>query len=132
MSRKRSGNIVYVPNEYIYVLIDPRDDKPRYVGRTQYPDRRYEQHLMRTSGPTKAWVAELKQAGIVPKMVVLQEIVQFHACSAEQKTIERYIAEGASLLNKNHTQRSARNKNIVNPDGSQFVKPDPFKKKEAC
>lgn len=90
------------PTGHVYVLRDPRDPTPRYVGVTlQHPDRRLQQHL--TAGrsmrhlPVARWVGSLLKSGVTPVMELLP--VAGDPYEAEVATIEVYRALGYPLLN---------------------------------
>jgi len=63
-----------VPHYYIYALLDPRDNQPRYVGRTQNPHRREKQFCsFRTNNPDlKSWLIELRVFSLKPIYKILQ------------------------------------------------------------
>lgn len=56
----------------IYKLVDPRDGRARYVGKTSAPKTRLEAHRTRPQGPRlRPWIAELAALGLAPDMVAL-------------------------------------------------------------
>ena len=63
---------------YIYVLIDPRDNNIRYVGKTVNPKKRLENHLvpsrLRTISHKNSWIKDLLKNNLKPKMVLLETI----------------------------------------------------------
>src|ERR1700742_1418287 len=76
------------PTIFIYVLIDPRDGKVRYVGKSNNPKRRLTRHncIAESKGLRRAkWIGELRSLGLTATMEVLE------ACSADNwKERERY------------------------------------------
>ena len=82
--------------EYIYYLIDPRDNVVRYVGKSANPERRYKQHLSKLDKlmtPKRRWIEELFALKLVPKCKVVErcegngrEREQFHV-SLNEATI---------------------------------------------
>lgn len=55
----------------IYSLADPRSGACRYVGRSRNPQRRARQILAHPhSKPLRRWAAELRAAGLQPRLVV--------------------------------------------------------------
>lgn len=63
--------------QIIYGLLDPRTDAFYYVGYTGNPKRRLSDHIKGTGdrNPDKdAWIAELHVAGLLPEIVVLEEV----------------------------------------------------------
>ena len=60
---------------YVYSLIDPRTDRIRYVGQTNNPLRRYNEHVKSTEFTSKGkWVQELRDLGLKPRIVLLDEV----------------------------------------------------------
>ncbi len=87
----------------IYALVDPRDNKIRYVGRTIEAKRRLQQHLQEVAVNKKKsqWLRELKQLGIIPRMEIL-ESMKCEAIDAERRETDwiRYLLDqGTPLTN---------------------------------
>lgn len=87
---------------HVYVLRDPRDSTPRYVGVTlQLPAKRLQQHV--TAGrsmrhlPVARWIGSLLKAGLEPVMEVLPSAGDPY--EVEVVTIAAYRALGYPLLN---------------------------------
>jgi len=62
---------------YVYYLIDPRTKEVKYVGKTKNPPSRYKQHITKldkTMTPKKRWLLELRSKGLMPKMIIAQEV----------------------------------------------------------
>ncbi|MGD8501166.1 MAG: GIY-YIG nuclease family protein [Phycisphaerales bacterium] len=76
---------------FIYALKDPRNSDIRYVGKSNYPERRFWQHLNMGQNVTKtAWIDELAALGLKPELVILEEV----DTAAWQDTERRWIAKG--------------------------------------
>lgn len=61
----------------IYVLIDPRDNKVRYVGKANNVSQRYRAHLNRARAHQthkKNWLIQLKKEGLKPIIEVIDEV----------------------------------------------------------
>lgn len=88
----------------IYVLIDPRDNQVRYVGRTTNLEHRYKQHLVPINGSTlekKNWIQELRQLGLQPLLSVIDSADnRVDASAKETYWIHHYTQTGAILLNQ--------------------------------
>lgn len=88
----------------IYCLIDPRDGRVRYVGRTtQSLVRRLQGHCdsatrYRSQTPLTRWLRELLAAGQSPRIRSLAVVSDVLADQAERETIARY----PDLLNVTH------------------------------
>lgn len=64
---------------FIYVLIDPRDNAIRYVGKSDDPQHRLGVHMSEREkvAPHKSrWVAQLKKLGLRPLIYVIEEVPQ--------------------------------------------------------
>lgn len=88
----------------IYVLVDPRDNQVRYVGRTTNLEQRYKQHLVPINGSTlekRDWIQELRQLGLQPLLSVIDSADNRADASAkETHWIHHYTQSGAILLNQ--------------------------------
>jgi DNA-binding XRE family transcriptional regulator len=77
---------------YIYGLIDVRDNSIRYIGRTKNVFARLGQHLLDEGEPTPkgAWLTELRQLGLYPKLKVLEKVSASENINQVAKERERY------------------------------------------
>lgn len=104
---------------YFYALIDPQTKEIIYVGKTNNPPRRYEQHRSNPENhsgniPKSIWIDSLNRAGIIPIMYVLDCREMWHP---EEKTLEKnYIQqfwnEGHPLVNHQAGWMRTRNKKV--------------------
>jgi hypothetical protein len=86
----------------IYVLIDPRDKTPRYVGITDCPPWRLREHLRNLEGgrEKRAWIRELQQSGLAPSMEELETVpTQAMARQRERWWTRHYLQLGIPLTN---------------------------------
>ena len=86
----------------IYQLSDPRDGKPRYVGLSSNVFNRFAQHILSQGNKAKVgWINELKQAGLLPLLQILEENIPTidEAKCREKEWIQRVQAAGAQLTN---------------------------------
>ena len=86
----------------IYVLIDPRTEEIRYVGRTsKKPEERLFGHIYRSNrGCHKdRWIRQLRRAGLVPRMVVIQRVPLLCWREAERYWIGHFNSIGCPLTN---------------------------------
>lgn len=61
--------------DYIYALCDPRDNRVRYIGKTNNLRRRYGQHLIeKTKTHRTRWIQSLIEIGLAPHLIVIEEI----------------------------------------------------------
>lgn len=87
---------------FIYALLDPRDNKVRYIGSTKNPKYRYLRHFTRPINPlVDVWIRELKELNLKPLMVTLAEEPggMIHAKSLEDQYIYDYELYQGGLLN---------------------------------
>ncbi len=87
---------------FIYGLVDPRTQTLRYVGKAKDPRRRYVVHLSRAKrlrGHKEAWVESLRNAGIRPEMVVIEEVKTSEWQTAERFWIGFFRHIGVDLVN---------------------------------
>ena len=85
----------------VYALGDPRTGEVRYVGIAQDVYKHYTQHLINPhSSRISAWMDEIKVAGIVPTLAVLEsDVGEDLIFEREKYWIRYYLDLGASLLN---------------------------------
>lgn len=87
----------------LYILIDPRDNEIRYVGKTvQKLHRRLSGHLLdaRTAQNKRArWIAKLLRLGYLPRIELVQTVPESDWQSAEQYWIGYYRSLGCDLVN---------------------------------
>ena len=62
-------------NTYIYILIDPRDDNVRYVGKSDNPSIRFNRHIRDRAHTHKTnWIKQLSELGLLPKIKIIDEV----------------------------------------------------------
>src|SRR5262245_9119157 len=97
------------PPYFIYALIDPRTSEIRYVGVTQHPQYRFQEHLTSAAHDTprdarEAWLRELRLAGLKPYLRILEKAPPGEANIRETWWI-RYLAERGMLTNWQYARR---------------------------
>lgn len=86
----------------IYVLIDPRDNKVRYVGKANNVSQRYKAHLNRARKHQihKAnWIKQLKELGLKPIIEVIDVVPVDEWIYWETYWIGQFKAWGFDLIN---------------------------------
>ncbi len=88
----------------IYVLVDPRNNAIRYVGRTNEPQRRFRQHLNSpyVENPAKyLWLQDLKKHDLLPRIEILEGVNGTLKDVGIRETvwIEHFKSIGTELLN---------------------------------
>lgn len=89
---------------YIYVLVDPREGLPRYVGKSLAPEQRMAEHLSHSTTKDKAnpkgiWIAALQGIGHRPFMVLIDRCKRSEEVNREKKWIAHFEALGVKLFN---------------------------------
>ena len=79
----------------IYVLIDPRDDTVRYVGRSFDPTTRLAYHIAESAGRKGRWIKDLESVGMVPRMEIIDRAALNEWESAEQTWVQFYAMRGS-------------------------------------
>jgi hypothetical protein len=104
----------------IYVLIDPRDGKVRYVGKANNISQRYQAHLNRARDHQthkRNWINELKKLKLKPILSIIDEVPIHEWVYWEEYWITQMKAWGFNLTN--HTNGG---------DGCTFGNQTSFKK----
>lgn len=102
----------------IYGLRDPRTGAVRYIGSSEHIERRYWHHVEKVArdnsgGPWKrAWMMELRRAGLKPDLLILQEIADGNLRDAECAFIADYELVGWADLNINFTSKVQKTTNM--------------------
>ena len=68
---------MFYRNYFVYELIDPRTDTPRYVGITATPNHRWRSHIDDSDTQNRekrAWIRELMEEGLVPDMQIIERV----------------------------------------------------------
>ena len=88
----------------IYTILDPRDNKIRYVGKSVDFDYRKLRHLYNAKKSTRshkdAWIRGILKSGLNPIFEVLDECSEQNWKEVESYWIYQLIAWGFSLLNE--------------------------------
>jgi hypothetical protein len=87
----------------IYGLVDPRNGHIRYIGQTMKPKTRLAAHCsdVGLAGAVKkaAWIKELKEVGMKPQLLELENVPVDEANSCESFYIDYFKMLGADLTN---------------------------------
>ena len=88
---------------YIYALCHPHTNEIRYVGKARDLNKRYSQHLHKSSLSKPSyknfWVLSLLSKGLFPKMIVLDCVANTEEDNAEKYWIDELKDVGCSLTN---------------------------------
>ena len=87
---------------YIYILIDPITQHVRYVGKTNKPRSRFNEHISKCSKYNNYkdnWLNSLKKKGLAPEMVIIDETLDEDWEFLEQWYIELFRSWGFKLTN---------------------------------
>jgi hypothetical protein len=88
----------------IYALIDPRDQKIRYIGKTEKPIlARLAGHLATPTNPAmRVWINALSLQGLTPRIESVTTVPVARLDAEEKRQIEWHAAHGHRLLNAPH------------------------------
>jgi len=98
MTRTRQGAV--------YALIDPRDNKIRYIGKTTQPVlTRLAGHLAQPTNPAmRAWINGLSLGGMIPRVEAVATASEAQLDAEEKRQISRHLKQGHRLLNAPYYQ----------------------------
>lgn len=82
----------------IYVLVNPESNQVVYVGKSNAPATRFNDHI-------RSWQGEYQY---IPRMYVIEEVPELLADEREQHYISKFISSGSSILN--YQARSSHHK----------------------
>lgn len=95
---------------FIYALIDPRDQTIRYIGKSDDPHKRLLVHLREKSDTYKnRWIKSLQSQGLVPELLIVEEVSRDQWGVREQYWIVYYREQGAALTNTEEGGLGRRN-----------------------
>jgi NUMOD3 motif-containing protein/GIY-YIG catalytic domain-containing protein len=88
-------------NTFIYVLVDPSSQQVRYIGKSNHPVRRLQEHLAcKTSNlHLTRWIKKLSAQGAQPSLSILEETPEECWQERECYWIAHFRALGAPLVN---------------------------------
>lgn len=119
---------IIMNNYVVYVIRDPRDSIPLYVGQTCDYEQRKEQHCQKAKGirpninvhNINAYIIDLYCIeNLLPQFEILEECIsENESLILETKWIEKLIVEGYPLLNRWKEHR----KIIIKKYSSTFLK----------
>lgn len=109
MTRTRQGTV--------YALIDPRDSKIRYVGKTTQPIlTRLAGHLAQPTNPAmRVWINGLSLAGLAPRIEAVTTAPEARLDAEEKRQISRHIKQGHRLLNAPYYQQHVADLSSIQP-----------------
>lgn len=94
----------------VYHLVDPRCRTVRYVGKTQTPKRRLQEHIKESleqqNTEKKRWIHELHRAGLQPVIVEVARFPREHLARGRE-SVECH-AHAATIYNIHDPAKGAR------------------------
>ena len=91
---------------FVYALIDPRTDLAFYIGQTGRPKRRLAGHLRMKTITSAGYIEELKEAGLKPKMIVLEKFpTRREAVTHESKLLSEHKTKCIPLANNKYGRK---------------------------
>lgn len=115
---------------FIYILKDPRNGVPRYVGKTKHPKERLRNHIGRpSSGAVKRWIVQLSRDGVLPEIEIIDkccgdewvELEAFYVIEYRAKYPDQMLnvlSGGKGPLDSDYTDeiRSAHKARMTSPE----------------
>lgn len=85
---------------YLYALIDPDLGTPKYIGITNNPDKRLQEHIKDTAATKKAkWISSLKEGGKLPTLKILRDTNDVHEVIQWEKECIEKLSNKYNLTN---------------------------------
>ena len=83
---------------YIYALVDPRDNRFRYVGKADNPKLRFSRHMqpkrLQVKSHKNTWLRGVLSIGVLPDLVILECVPRTRWQDAEKYWIAYFTAYG--------------------------------------
>jgi hypothetical protein len=90
-------------NIFIYILIDPRDNQIRYVGKTKNAHHRFYSHtapsMFKDKSHKSKWIKKMVEEGFLPILEVIETTDEYNWESREKYWIKYYKDLGYDLTN---------------------------------
>lgn len=85
---------------FIYALLEPDTNDVRYIGKSDNPKRRFQNHLTdKRKNHRTSWIKSLKNKGQEPLLIILEEVAFEIWQIRERHWISFYREKGADLVN---------------------------------
>jgi hypothetical protein len=97
----KSASLSVTESTFIYALRDPLDGEIHYIGKSDEPEARFQQHLIDHTGtPKTAWIQGLKSKNLRPQLEILEQVAVCGWHEQEQAWIDQGLSLGWPLTNK--------------------------------
>ncbi len=90
---------------YIYLLRCPIDNSPKYVGKSNDPNKRKDCHKSKSKtkdNPLSKWIRELNENNLKPIVEIIEEVDYPKWIEREKFYVKKYREEGHDLKNVNN------------------------------
>jgi hypothetical protein len=106
---------LYTPDSpyYIYGLIDPHNNKIKYIGKAKDPHNRFKSHLSKPSTLLNPWFKKLKSEGKEPILTILEVVEKYNALDIEKEYIKKYKDNNLYNINNNHKNSPEHLREII-------------------
>lgn len=117
---------------FIYELVDPETNKPRYIGKTNDPIKRFKKHLSDNKfgywTPKNKWISSLIEKGLKPIINILEETEENNINTLEIEYIKKYRelyndltndtdgGDGYDWTGRKHTDDTIERLKLCNPN----------------
>jgi len=99
-------------NSYIYFLLDPRNNKVRYIGITNDPKNRLDMHIRNKEAikesPKRKWIERLAKEGLYPTMLLVARFESRVDCEKVERQLIWEFSERQKIYNSKHTYREEK------------------------
>ena len=126
---------------FIYELIDPETNKPRYIGKTNNPKKRLKKHLNECTKigvwtPKNKWLLYLKRKGLIPIINIIDETQENNINELEINYIKKYRelyddltndtdgGDGYNWIGRKHEEETKRRLKFNHPSRKVIVQLD--------
>lgn len=87
-------------NTFIYALLDPTTHLIKYIGKANDPQLRLYRHMREKGHSHKnSWLHGLKEKGLIPELIILEEVPVSQWQQREKYWITFYRSQGIDLVN---------------------------------
>ena len=87
---------------FVYALCEPGTEIVRYVGVSEQPEKRINQHIIaKRNAALVDWLKQIKAQGLLPSLLILETFDNhWSGMLGERRWIHHYLAQQAQLFNK--------------------------------
>ena len=107
-----SDRRLHLTNNYLYFLLDPNNDKVKYIGITTIPKERYSMQLRNVetivSSPKYKWIERLAKKKQYPKMLLVAKFQDREDCIKVERQLIYEFSKRQKIYNGKHIYKPKR------------------------